>query len=116
MEKNSQSEDVLKPRQRLAAELMVDHPNLTAASIAEQVGVNVATLYRWRQTAEFKEYTHALCQERFKDIEKLAVQRLRENVERGNQRAIEYVLDCLSYQPEQKIDVYGVTIKVDIDE
>lgn len=101
----------LSNKQKAAAELMVAEPELHYTEVAEQLEINPLTLYRWRQREDFKEYMHNLCMERFKELEKIAVQKLYENVMNNNQKAIEYTLDYIGYKATNKIeaDVTGNT-------
>ena len=105
---------MLKPKQRQAAEIAVSEPNLSGAKIAERVGVDINTCYRRKENPEFAEYMHQLCEERFKDMEKLAMQKLREHIEKGNWKATQYVLDGLGYKPEEKIDINSGEINISI--
>ncbi len=104
----------LNRKQRLAAELAAAEPTLSGAKIAERVQVDVNTFYRWKKIPDWQEYMHMCCQERFRDLEKLAVAKLAANVKKGNQKAIEYVLDYLGYQPEQKININDGDININI--
>lgn len=97
-------EKELKPRQKLIAELHVANPDMTVEEIANEVGVNPVTVYRLRRTPQYKKYEHELCQERFGDLEKIALKSLKENVQNNNQKAIEYVLDYLGYKATEKIE------------
>lgn len=99
---------MLKPKQKKAAEIMVDEPNLSGFKIAERLGIDPTTMYRWRKNEEFQEYVHSLCKERFKDMEKLAIEKLREHVKNNNWKATEYVLNGLGYKPKEEI---GITTK-----
>ena len=72
---------MLKPKQKQAAEIAVSEPDLSGFKIAERVGVDVNTYYRWKKNPEFTEYIHSLCEDRFKDMEKLAMQKLKEHIE-----------------------------------
>lgn len=105
---------VLKPKQKKAAEIAVSEPNLSGAKIAESVGVDVNTYYRWKKNPEFTEYIHTLCEERFKDMEKLAMQKLREHIEKGNWKATQYVLDGLGYKPEEQLNITNGDISISI--
>lgn len=109
----------LKPKQRLLAELMVEEPELTNVEYAEKINIDIKTLYKWKKTEEFEEYYHSLCREKFKNLEQLAIQRLKENVDMGYQKAIEYVLDYLGYKATDKIDANiegSLDINVNIEE
>ena len=93
----------LKAKQKILAELMVMKPELTNVQYAEEVGIDPKTLYKWKKTDEFQDYLHECCQDKFKDLEKLALDKLRDNIGKGNQKAIEYALDYLGYKAETKI-------------
>lgn len=95
----------LKPKQMRAAELMALRPEMKDKEIAAEVGISKKTMWVWKtKIPEFMEYYHSICESAFKDMESLAVQKLRENVVKGNQKAIEYALDYLGYQATTKID------------
>lgn len=93
----------LKPKQRALAELMVSQPELTNLQYAEAAGIDPKTVYKWKKQDEFKEYMHELCLAKFEGLEKLAIQKLQENMAKGNQKAIEYALDYLGYKADTKI-------------
>ena len=48
------------------------------------------------------------------DLEKLAIQKLKENATKGNMRAIEYLLDYIGYKATEKIDVTSGDITINI--
>ena len=104
----------LNRKQKLAAEIMAAEPNLSGQKIADRVGVDVTTFYRWKKNEEWCEYVHACCVEEFKSIEKVAIQKLSENVGKGNQKAIEYVLNYMGYKPDETIDIKNSDIKINI--
>lgn len=108
----------LNRRQRAAAEMAAAQPTLSGIKIAALLEIDVNTFYRWKKNPEWQEYMHKCCQERFRDLEKLAVEKLADNVKQGNQKAIEYVLDYVGYLPEQKLDISGkeINIKISGDE
>ena len=105
---------MLKPRQMKLAELMATEPELTKEQLAERVGCNATSVYTWRKLPEFQEYYHQLCEKRFRSFEGLAVQRLMQNANKGNQKAIEYLLNYLGYKPEDKIDINSGDINITI--
>ena len=94
----------LKPKQRMLAELMVLKPSLTNLQYAEEAGIDPKTVYKWKKQPEFKEYLHELCLEKFHSLEKLAIAKLQENMEKGNQKAIEYALDYIGYKAATKLE------------
>ncbi len=105
---------VLKTKQKQLAEIMVAEPQLSNEKYAERIGVDPSTIYRWKKNDEFNDYVHTLCQERFKDMEKLAMTKLREHIEKGNWKATQYVLDYMGYKPEETIDIKNGDINISI--
>ncbi len=107
----------LKPKQRKLAELMVLKPELTNEQYADEIGINPCTVYAWKKTNEFQEYLHECCQEEFKSLEKLALRKLKENCNKNNQKAIEYVLDYLGYKAAEKVEAdLNASIEIDYGE
>lgn len=95
----------LKPKQIKAAELLALHPEMKEKDIAAEVNISQKTLWMWKtKFPEFQEYYHSLCQTAFKELEGLAIAKLKENVSKGNQKAIEYTLDYLGYHATQKVE------------
>lgn len=107
---------VLNNKQKLAAEMMVANPELHYEEVAEKLGISFMTLYRWRKLPEFQEFSHQLCMEKFKEIEKLAVQKLLENVKKNNQKAIQYALDYAGFKAAETVEIKDKTIRVEIEE
>ena len=94
----------LKVKQKALAELMVLKPELTNVEYAKEIGIDPKTLYNWKKLPEFQAYISELCQDKFKDLEKLAIEKLRDNIGKGNQKAIEYALDYLGYKASTKVE------------
>lgn len=105
---------MLKPRQKALAQLMVAEPQLTKAQLAERIGCAESSIYNWQQLAEFREYEHELCEKKFRSLEKIAIQKLMENITNGNQKAIQYALDYIGYKATQELDVNSNTISINI--
>lgn len=105
---------MLKPRQMKLAELMVDEPELTKIQLAERVGCSEKSVYEWKKLPEFTEYYHCLCEKRFRSYEGLAVRKLVENANKGNQKAIEYLLNYVGYKPKDEIDINSGDININI--
>lgn len=99
---------------KLCAEILVADPEKPIDEVAKELGVHRATLWKWRQRADYKEYEHELCHERFLSLEKLAIQKLKENASKGNQKAIEYLLDYIGYKATEKVDVRSGEININI--
>lgn len=96
---------LLKSKQKALAELMILKPELTNEEYAKEIGINPKTLYKWKKTVEFNEYLDELCKEKFNDMERLALEKLKAQLKKGNWKAIEYVLNGLGYKPEDKLDI-----------
>ena len=106
----------INPKHRKAAEILVANPDIKIEDLAKEMGVDPSTIWRWRQDKDFKELEHELCKERFGDLEKLAIFKLKENARNGNEKAIEYILDYLGYKPTQKIEAdLSTDIVINID-
>ena len=106
----------LKPKQIKLAELMVLEPELNNEQYAERVNINPSTVYAWKKNKEFQDYLHECCQTEFKSMEKMAIRKLRENAEKGNQKAIQYILDYLQYKAPETVEVKDKTIRIEIEE
>lgn len=106
----------LSNKQKIAAEYMVANPEMSYEDVAQKLGISSMTLRRWRKLPEFQDFSHELCMEKFKDIEKLAVQKLLENVRKNNQKAVEYALDFSGYKTATEVDIKDKTIKIEIEE
>ena len=50
-----------------AAEIAVANPEKPVSEIAQELGVDTSTLWRWTKDDKYKEYQHELCVERFKE-------------------------------------------------
>lgn len=107
----------LSNKQKAAAELMVTNPEMTYEEVSQKLGISFMTLYRWRKLPEFQDFSHELCMERFKELEKIAVQKLLENVKKNNQKAIEYALDYMGYKATEKVEAdLNATVEIDYGE
>lgn len=108
---------MLKPKEKQLAEIMASEPSLSNAQYAERIKVSEKTVYVYKRKPEFQEYLSALCKERFKDMEKLAVKKLGEQIKNNNWKAIQYVLDNTGYKmPEQQEVQMDAKIEVDYGE
>ncbi len=107
----------LTNKQKNAAEFMVANPDMNYEDVAQKLGISSMTLRRWRKLPEFQDFSHELCMERFKDLEKIAVQKLLENVRKNNQKAIEYALDYMGYKATEKVEAdLNASIEIDYGE
>lgn len=94
----------LTNKMKLCAEILVNDPEKNIQDVAKELSVDRKTIWKWRQREDYKEYEHQLCHERFLGLEKLAIQKLKENASKGNMRAIEYLLNYIGYSSTLKID------------
>ena len=101
-------------RQNALLEYWVNNPNKTYIEICKDCKVAKETFARWRKSEEFMERYKALCQQRFKELEAQAVEKLANAVDKGEWNAVKYVLDGQGYSATQKLDVSTNTIKVTI--
>ena len=109
----------LTTKMKRCAEILVAEPETSIGDIAQQLEVDPSTIWRWRKREDYKAYEHELCHERFMDMEKLAIQKLKENAKKGNQKAIEYLLDYIGYKSTEKVEtkITGIqTINVTVEE
>jgi hypothetical protein len=104
----------LTSKMKLCAEILVNEPEKPIDDVANELGVHRATIWKWRQREDYKAYEHELCHERFLSLEKLAIQKLKENATKGNQRAVEYLLDYIGYKATEKVDVRSGDININI--
>lgn len=110
----------LSTKQKKALELLTCGLGLTYKEIAEQVGVDTKTLYRWRNEPAFALFQQEL--KRLNDIRwQAAEDAAREGCislcREGNQKMIEFVLKNLGYNPTQKVEAeLNTTINIEIEE
>ena len=105
---------MLKPKQREIAEIMVLEPELSNEEYAARIGINPKTLYAWKKNEEFNDYIHDLCRKKFASLERLALKQLKHQIQKGNWKAIEYVLDGVGYKAIDKVEVSDTTTKITI--
>ena len=104
----------LTAKMKMCAEILVNDPEKKIGDLAQELGVDRKTLWKWRKREDYKAYEHELCHERFMDLEKLAIQKLKENATKGNQKAIEYLLDYIGYKPKDQQEIQ-MDAKIEID-
>lgn len=104
----------LTSKMKKLAEIMCVEPSLKQDEYAERVGISVKTVYVYRQKPEFQEYLSELCKERFKAMESLAIQKLHEEINKNNFKAIQYALDGLGYKAKEEQQIQ-MDAKIEID-
>lgn len=104
----------LNKKQRLALELLTSGKGMSYKEIAQEVGVNVKTLYDWRHLPEytlFQQELQRLNDERWLATVDAARKAAFDLVVGGNQKMVEFVLKNEGYNPTQKVEA---DVKTDI--
>ena len=96
---------MLTSKQMAFAEYLCANPHIGVEQAAADCGIGTKTGYVYRHNPEFQAFLEKLCREKFKALEALAIEKLKENVEDNQEKAIEYVLNGLGYKPEEKQEV-----------
>ena len=107
---------VNRQRQENVLQFWVNHPEMTYADICSECNIARKTFDNWRKDENFMQQYRTLCQQRFKELEAKAVEKLQKAVEKGDWNAVKYVLDGQGYSATQKLDVSTNTINVTITE
>lgn len=97
----------LTEKQRNAIELLTSGLGLSFKVIAEQVGVNIKTLYDWRNSPDytlFQEELERINTQRWQAAEDAAREAAINLCKQGNQKMVQFVLQNCGYNPTQKID------------
>ena len=97
----------LTEKQMMALELMTSGLGLTYKEIAEAVGVDVRSLYRWRNEPEFVHFQDALKrinEERFAMLADAARASAMRLIKADNQKMTEFILRNDGYNPSQKVE------------
>ena len=97
----------LTPKQKLALELLTNGEGLTDKAIAEQVGVDTRTIYRWRNESDFvyfQEELERINNQRWMATVDAARQAAFDLCKNGNQRMVEFVLKNEGFNPTQKVE------------
>lgn len=97
----------LTNKQRLALEMLTCGKGYTYKEIAEQVGIDVKQLWRWRNESDFSHFQVEL--QRLNDIrwqaaEDAARQAAIDLCKEKNQKMVEFVLKNAGYNPTQKVE------------
>ena len=114
------AQKTITEKQRKALELLTCGLGLSYKEIAEQVGVNVKTLYDWRNASDYPLFQAEL--KRINDIRwQAAEDAAREGAislcREGNQKMIEFVMKNLGYNPSTKVEAeVNQTINISIEE
>lgn len=98
-------DEYLLERYRKVAAVWVENPYLTYEEIAKLARVGHSTFYNYRQDETFMAIYKELCQQKYKETESIAINKLKEMAAAGNWNAVKYILDGLGYKPEDKTKV-----------
>lgn len=112
----------LTDKQRMALELLTSGKGLTYKEIAEQVGIDVKQLWRWRNEPAFSHFQEEL--QRLNDARWMAAidaahQSAIQLCKDGNQKMVEFVLKNAGYNPTQKVEAdvnQDIVISIGFDE
>lgn len=97
----------LTPKQRLALELLTNGQGLSYKVIAEQVGVDTRTIYRWRNESSFvyfQEELEKINNQRWMATVDAARQAAFDLCKNGNQKMVEFVLKNEGFNPTTKVE------------
>lgn len=110
----------LTEKQLLALELLTCGKGLRYKDIAEQVGVDVRTLWEWRKGADFLHFQQRfdeINQERWIATVDAARQAALRLCEKDNQKMVEFVLKNEGYNPTTKVEAeVSTNIEINIEE
>jgi transposase-like protein len=104
---------MLKKNQLAAIQLIIysDKPD---CAIAEEVGVNPSTLWRWKQTEEFQQKLEEENRRKFKDLQTQALKAMENLIKNGSFQAAKYILDGNNYAPTEKHEMQ-LDAKIEVD-
>lgn len=113
-------EKQLTDKQLLALELLTCGRGLSYREIAETVGIDVRTLYRWRHESDFVHFQDAfkaINDARWAATVDAARRAALKLCDEGNASMVQFVLKNEGYNPTQKIEAdVATTITIDIEE
>lgn len=102
---------MLTNKQLLLIEYMITNPKATQEQLAEMVGASRKTIGRWQKLEEFQDELKTQLKDVWGDLERNAINTMKNLVDEGSFQASKYVLDSLGYAPAQKIEA---DVKTDI--
>ena len=110
----------LNKKQRMALELLTSGEGMSFKEIAETVGVNVKTLWSWRNSPDFTQFQEELNRintERWQATEDAARAAAIKLCKEGNQKMVQFVLQNCGYNPTQKVEAdLHTDININIEE
>ena len=109
----------LTAKQREALAMLTCGEGYTFNEIADTIGVNLKTLWRWRNEPAFAHFQEALAEinnERWQAAEDAARQAAIRLCKADNQKMVQFVLQNVGYNPTQKVEAdlhQDITIEIE---
>lgn len=104
----------LTKKAKAIAEYRVFNPTLSNEQVSRDLHVDPKTIYKWVRIPEFQQYEHELCMTRFKEAQRIAVEKAVELANKGNTKMIEYLLTNNGFElPEEQNVNLDAEISID---
>ena len=104
----------LTKKAKAIAEYRVFNPTLSNVQVSRDLHVDPKTIYKWVRIPEFQQYEHELCMTRFKEAQRIAVEKAVELANKGNTKMIEYLLTNNGFKlPEEQNVNLDAEISID---
>ncbi len=104
----------LTKKAKAIAEYRVFNPTLSNEQVSRDLHVDPKTIYKWVRIPEFQQYEHELCMTRFKEAQRIAVEKAVELANKGNTKMIEYLLTNNGFKlPEEQNVNLDAEISID---
>lgn len=104
----------LTKKAKAIAEYRVFNPTLSNEQVSRDLHVDPKTIYKWVRIPEFQQYEHELCMTRFKEAQRIAVEKAVELANKGNTKMIEYLLTNNGFKlPEEQNVNFDAEISID---
>lgn len=104
----------LTKKPKAIAEYRVFNPTLSNEQVSRDLHVDPKTIYKWVRIPEFQQYEHELCMTRFKEAQRIAVEKAVELANKGNTKMIEYLLTNNGFKlPEEQNVNLDAEISID---
>ena len=104
----------LTKKAKAIAEYRVFNPTLSHEQVSRDLHVDPKTIYQWVRIPEFQQYEHELCMTRFKEAQRIAVEKAVELANKGNTKMIEYLLTNNGFKlPEEQNVNLDAEISID---
>lgn len=104
----------LTKKAKAITEYRVFNPTLSNEQVSRDLHVDPKTIYKWVRIPEFQQYEHELCMTRFKEAQRIAVEKAVELANKGNTKMIEYLLTNNGFKlPEEQNVNLDAEISID---